>query len=174
MPVIICGRCKERHSTVTQVRACHSSVLPIDPFDAPFDSSIGGARAIGTRPGLTVDPTRVPASNYALENKRGDVEFYRVDVPSKGKWEGFRFVERLYGAPGAWREVKVRGVDGVAVLARILDDTYTDETRGELHGPVAAALRFSRTFTRCAACSSPLSDPASIAEGLGPVCAARF
>jgi hypothetical protein len=122
----------------------------------------------------TVDTKAVPASNYALENERGDVEFYRVDVPSKGKWEGFRFVERLYGAPGTWREVKLRGSAGIAVLARILEDTYTDETRGPLTGPVAAALRFSRTFTRCAACSSPLSDPASIAEGLGPVCATRF
>jgi hypothetical protein len=178
MSIIICGRCKERHSSVAQVRACYAGAqatpvasavrtapATIDPFDCaePRDTSPPA-----------VDPKEIPASHYALANERGEVEFYAVDVPSKGKWEGFRFVERLYGAPGTWREVKLRGAAAMAVLARIIRDSYTDEARGVLSGPLASAVRYSRTFTACAACSSPLSDPESIARGLGPVCARRF
>jgi hypothetical protein len=188
MSIIICGRCAERHSSVAQVKACYSTVegftsarlstirretaAPTLSRPDPFDCA--EPDAVERRPAPLVDPKTVPASNYALVNERGEIEFYGVDVPSKGKWEDFRFVKRLYGAPGTWREVDLRGGAGRAVLARITQDSYADETRGLVAGPLASALRYSRFFTRCAACSSPLSDPESIARGLGPVCAGRF
>jgi hypothetical protein len=139
-----------------------------DPWDCAEPSA--SPAPLPTR----VDPKAVPASNYALVNERGEVEFYGVDVPTRGKWKGFRFVTRLYGAPGTWREVSLRGGASLAVLARIALDAFQDETRGAVAGPLAGALRYSREFTRCAACSSPLSDPESITRGLGPVCANRF
>ena len=40
--------------------------------------------------------------------------------------------------------------------------------------PEAAAVRYSKHFTVCAVCGSPLSDPESMERGLGPVCAERF
>lgn len=40
--------------------------------------------------------------------------------------------------------------------------------------PATAALAYSRHFCRCSVCHAILSDPRSVAEGIGPVCRAKF
>jgi hypothetical protein len=40
--------------------------------------------------------------------------------------------------------------------------------------PLAAAVQHGRTTGNCAVCSRPLSDPESVARGIGPICAERF
>lgn len=40
--------------------------------------------------------------------------------------------------------------------------------------PKAAALNFGRRTGRCSVCNRTLTDPVSIANGIGPVCASRF
>ncbi len=40
--------------------------------------------------------------------------------------------------------------------------------------PEAAAIAYGRKFGSCACCGRELSDPVSVARGIGPVCAGRF
>jgi hypothetical protein len=124
----------------------------------------------------------VPAGRYALDRGEGVLDFVQVDRPTKGKWAGFVFTKRLLGAPGDFRQVRTSRDESARLLAEIAADAFrdehTDEEDGEvtvqnLTGPGAAAVRFSRRFTCCAMCLSPLSDKVSRARGLGPICAKR-
>jgi hypothetical protein len=102
----------------------------------------------------------VPDSHYALETPAG-LHFYRVRT-GKGKWAGFQFVDRLIGHPGDFLHTPVKGANRKAVLNLIGQDAKS------------AAVRFSREYTVCAVCNSPLTDPVSMETGLGPICAKRF
>jgi hypothetical protein len=118
----------------------------------------------------------VPASRYALpalDTTHGSLDFVQVDRPTKGRWAGRTFVVRLIGSPGDFRQVRLPRDVSQDFLRRIASDTLLDAGRS-LSGAEAAAVRFSRHFTVCAACLSPLTDDDSRARGLGPVCAKRF
>ena len=103
----------------------------------------------------------VPASKYALQNG-SSVDFYQVDQPTSGNGAGRTFVSRLIGAPGNWRKINLYGGESAGILAEIALN------------PRAAAKLYSVHYTECAKCASPLSDPQSIADGLGPVCVNSF
>lgn len=115
----------------------------------------------------------IPAGRYALAMDAGTM-FIEVQVGKKGsKWAGMRFAKHLVGAPGDFVKYPIRGAKGIAMLELIATDFYIDGDR-TLAGPEAAAVRFSREFTCCAKCLAPLSDPISVATGLGPVCRKAF
>jgi hypothetical protein len=87
------------------------------------------------------------------------------------------YLNLLLGAPGDWRRQRTSVATARALIAKIMTATYTDAIgRREITGPEAAAVRFSREHTCCAACMSPLSDTTQpgYARGLGPVCVTRF
>jgi hypothetical protein len=141
---------------------------------ALIDALLSAKRAM-PRPAREARPVEfpeVPAARYALPGAAG-WEFYKVDRPTKGKWAGYLFVKRLYGSPGDFREVRVGRSEVATVMADIVAATYRDGER-ELAGAEAAAVAFSREHGVCAACLAPLTDPESIARGLGPICAGRF
>jgi hypothetical protein len=105
----------------------------------------------------------VPEGRYALPNAAGDdVVFYGVDRPTRGRWAGYTFLKQLVGAPGAFDERRVPREREASVLAAIAAD------------PAAAALRFSRHFTVCSRCLSPLSQVRSRATGFGSTCAGHL
>lgn len=99
----------------------------------------------------------MPAGRYALF-ERGEVGFYKVDKPTKGRWDGYVFVKRLIGAPGDYREVPIDR----AQRSEILDTIQND--------PKAAMERYGHETMTCGRCGSPLTDPQSRAAGIGPVC----
>lgn len=146
-----CAKCKSVGVDVAHVKACFGvGVAPHQAFAQPERTTQWVGRA-------------VPDSDYAIIPEDGVVQFYRVKRGKKGsRWDGFVFVSRLYGAPGDWRTVPVRGGLKTMVLAVLGQD------------PQAAAVAFSREHGVCACCGSPLSDPESIALGLGPICVKRF
>lgn len=153
-----CGACKLEGQTVEHVRNCYA-----DQRGGVATVAVEGAAA---RYADNFKPMallrEVPASHYALETPDG-LKFYEVRIGRSGtRWDGFRFVDHLVGAPGGWVCYPVRGAARHELLAELLVD------------PREAAVRYSREFTVCAACGSPLSDADSIARGLGPVCAERF
>lgn len=49
-----------------------------------------------------------------------------------------------------------------------------DEVREVLADPAAAAVKHGRQYGQCACCGKELSDPESVAKGIGPVCAEKF
>jgi hypothetical protein len=124
------------------------------------------------RPRPAAAGPKVPAARYVVV-VNGEEIFLQVDRPAKGKWAGHTFVSRLYGSPGDFRKSPLRNGAGQQAREAIAAATYRDGQR-DLAGPEAAAVRFSRLFTCCAACLAPLTDEASRERGLGPVCATRF
>lgn len=112
-----------------------------------------------------------PAGRYALyhypstlnRSKALDKQwsFFKVDH-GKGRWEGRVFVTRLVGNPGDYREVRVDYATRSWALATIAAD------------PKKASADFGKQSGHCGVCASALSDPESLARGIGPVCAGRF
>lgn len=153
-----CGNCKQEGQTVEHIKGCYAAHrgTTITAEVGPITQQYVESRDF--RPmALTL-----PDSKYALLDGQGGITFYEVRTGKKGKWTGFQFLDRLVGHPGDWMRYPVKG----AAKAQVLDAISVD--------PKAAAICFSKHFTVCAVCGSPLSDPESMAAGLGPVCATRF
>lgn len=140
-----CGNCKTEGQTIDHIKACYANKGGVAVMEKPMALEI---------------PT-VPESKYALYDDQGKIIFYEVKT-GKGKWSHMQFVDRLVGHPGDWMRYPVKG----KAKADVLLDLDTN--------PKAAAVRFGKHFTICACCGAPLSDPDSIAAGVGPVCATRF
>ena len=110
-----------------------------------------------TGPSYRPAPT-VPAGHYAVTMTDGAaLTFYRVDVPTDGRWAGYVFVKRVIGGRP---DVAVRGADARAVLTAIAAD---DD----------AAARYGREIGRCYVCNRHLTDETSRALGIGPDCRTR-
>lgn len=153
-------RLDEGQVTKTQASAAITSLL-----DSPRKASA----STGSRPSAD----DIPASRYAVKSRDGDWEFYQVDKPTKGRWEGYTFLSQLFGSPGDFNKRKIPVREAASVYDAIRSATYQDGSK-TLTGPEAAAVAFSREHGVCAACLAPLTDPESIARGLGPICAGRF
>jgi hypothetical protein len=108
----------------------------------------------------------IPAGYYATPSGTGtnDLDFWRVDVPEKGKWDGFSFARRILGG-GSGSEMRTIDLDNIQqrkALAAI---------RGA--GLEAAGFAFATAIGRCRKCGLVLTDDDSRARGMGPTCAAK-
>ncbi len=111
-----------------------------------------------TKPRTAPAPTAIPAGRYALEFADG-VRFYLVDKPERGKWAGYTFVNEQSGDNRI--PVKDRDMRSM-IIHRIEED------------PKAAAVLYGRELGVCSICGHTLTDPDSIENGIGPVCATKF
>lgn len=108
-----------------------------------------------------VDPdleAQVPAGRYAIATPNG-VRFYRVDKPSKGNWKG-------------WTFVKVQASDDLHPVRSVAQ--RTDVLRAIAIDPRAASERYGRELGVCGVCGRTLTDEASRARGIGPICESKF
>ncbi len=101
----------------------------------------------------------VPAGRYAIRGTDGVVKFYVVDKPTEGKWAGCTFVDQQAGDDLHPVKDRARRTD---ILAAIGVD------------PLSASRLYGTELGRCGVCNRTLTDPDSIAAGIGPVCASRF
>jgi hypothetical protein len=117
--------------------------------------------------GSGLDLSNLPAGRYAVPggDTRLKVLIQRPKAPSK--WAGWIFVSdaaeygqgRKYGrqAPGK---------------------TYTGAIRAELEkiiaDPKAACAAYGKLTGTCGVCGAHLEDEASVARGIGPICAGKF
>jgi hypothetical protein len=153
MSSITCGKCKATGQTVAHVRECYAGTAT-----APTVTTVPTAPVASVRP-----VADIPQGYYAVQASPALVLFYRVSQGKAGtRWEGYTFLDRVHGAPGDFRKEAIRGVSARSTLARIASDTE------------GAAALFGRAHGVCGLCSSPLTDPESIARGIGPVCAAKL
>jgi hypothetical protein len=114
---------------------------------------------VAARVTITAGPTPdVPAGHYAVENEDGVLRFYEVDRPTEGRWAGRTFVS----VQASDERHPVRGAAGVAVLTKIAVDAK------------AAMIRYGMEIGRCGHCNRTLTDEASRAAGIGPVCASKM
>jgi hypothetical protein len=105
--------------------------------------------------GLKVD---VPDGGYAVESVTGnnDLDFYWVETPTEGKWEGHTFVKRVIGGH---RNISVRREEVHQALDLIKRSGI--EESGHL---------FSQELGRCRKCFKHLTDELSRELGIGPWC----
>ena len=114
-----------------------------------------------------VNLTDVMSGRYAVE-VNGRVQFYKLDnlTSATGRWAGWVFVKAQQGdnfaRAGAQRPGQTYRGDHDDAMRLILDN------------PLAAAKRYGHALGVCAVCGRALTDPTSIAAGIGPVCASRF
>jgi uncharacterized protein DUF6011 len=107
--------------------------------------------------GAATAAPEVPAGRYAVEHE-GTLKFYRVDRPTEGRWAGYTFV-KVQASDDLY---PVRGRAAASVLTAIAAD------------PREAMLRYGREIGSCGHCGRTLTDDASRAAGIGPVCATKF
>jgi hypothetical protein len=100
----------------------------------------------------------VPEGHYAVASATGnnDLDFYRVDRPTEGRWAGRVFVKRVIGGKA---DTPVRGAEGEAALARI-----------EQAGVEQAMALYGQEIGRCGRCNRHLTDETSRDLGIGPEC----
>lgn len=143
---IKCGNCKDHHETVADVRACYEHDGRVEE-GSPNDG-------LEVRRWKTGDPVPFPAGRYAVEHE-GVLKFYKMDVPTEGRWKGYVFVH--VQASDEWWSVKSRATreDVINLIAK---------------DPEAAMLAYGREIGKCGHCGRTLTDEDSRAAGIGPVC----
>jgi Family of unknown function (DUF6011) len=103
----------------------------------------------------------VPAGHYAVKSLTGnnDLDFFRVDRPTEGRWSGRTFVKRVIGGKP---DAPVRGQTALHALQAIRDA-----------GPEAAGVLYGREIGQCYRCNRHLTNETSRALGIGPDCRSK-
>ena len=104
----------------------------------------------------------VPEGRYATPSLTGnnDYDFWKVDRPTSGKWDGFTFIKRVIGGQP---DAQVRGKQKLAVLQAIIS-----------YGIDEAHTLFGVHLGRCWKCGRHLTDETSRALGIGPECRSKL
>lgn len=113
------------------------------------------ARTITPAP-VTFTLPVVAEGRYAIQTPDG-VKFYKVSRPTEGRWAGYTFLD-AQASDEFWPVKAV--ASKVAILSAIAAD------------PDALA-RYGRLLGVCGVCGRTLTDEASRAKGIGPVCEGR-
>jgi hypothetical protein len=172
-----CGKCKESHETVNEVRNCYLGTnFPAGPGPvAQAQSEIPGAATETTPDFLQKSPSLPSVSDWGqfkalaaelpdLEKARyaveidGTLKFYQIDKPRDGRWAGYTFVK--VQASDETYPVKNPKLN-IKILSQILKD------------PAEAMLRYGKEIGRCGHCGRTLTNEESRERGIGPICYAK-
>lgn len=102
--------------------------------------------------------TDLPAGRYAVQGLDGTVMRYQIDKPENGKWAGWTFVRDL----DTKEPIKDRD-HKQAILDELAEAGYLE-----------SAKLYGKTTGECGICHKTLTNPESIAAGIGPICAQKF
>lgn len=149
---MICGHCQQQNSTIEHVKAC-SIVENVNRITAnTLPVLIPADEYISPTPKESAPPPFEPVETGVYEM---DGEVYRV------KWnksETRRYAEKMTGQKGRW--VFAKGA--MALL------------RPEHKVSLERAKEYGQKTGVCMMCGRLLTNPTSVAEGIGPICAGRF
>lgn len=116
-------------------------------------------QALATKPVEPAKATKCPEGHYAVTGEDGTTDFYLVEHGKPGsKWAAFVFLSQQLSD----EYVPVKGSAKGAILGKIESD------------PLEAAKRYGVELGVCGVCHKTLTNPDSIAAGIGPVCAAKL
>lgn len=97
----------------------------------------------------------LPPGRYAVIGEDGTVDFYKIDIGTKGRWDGFLFLDHVQGP----NEVPVKNRQTkTGILRKIAQD------------PAEASKRYGRELGHCGVCGTQLTNDTSRELGIGPVC----
>lgn len=159
-----CGHCKTTQVTKVHVRHCSTITYraKAKAAAAPVEVEVVKESVTAPEPQAAIDFAAIraiPAGRYATPGLGKDsIDFWRVEVSKKG----YRFINRLLGAPGDFRKVHVPAAQQMAVLSVIAAD------------PATAGKAFAVAYQACYRCCAPLTDETSRERGLGPDCFAAI
>lgn len=128
--------------------------------DSPVPEVPAGRYALFTEGDTGVSYSYVDRQDL-VPFKKSHWDFYQVDVPTEGPHAGRTFLKRLIGAPGDYRKERISGMAMARILTRISEN------------PEEASLNYGKQSGVCGVCRSPLTNDASLARGIGPVCAGK-
>jgi hypothetical protein len=102
--------------------------------------------------------SEIPAGFYATTSRTGnnDLDFWKVDRPTEGRWAGYVFVSRVIGGRP---EQTMRKHEKTQALQAIRQA-----------GPEKAAQKYGQEIGRCYRCNRHLTDETSRSLGIGPDC----
>lgn len=153
---IKCGNHKlgdHRHASVQEVKTCCMGTddLPI------IHKSVAPSQVINK----SEQYADIAPAYYATKSITGnnDLDFWKVDKPSEGKWAGYIFVMRVIGGNP---HKAVSGREKFRALEEILKA-----------GPRSSATLFGQTIGRCWRCGRHLTDETSRSLGIGPECRSK-
>lgn len=158
---IRCGHCKEYHDSIADVRRCAGQGGPVAVLTRPAPSPRPTTQRRDALASQLPDIARV---HYAVEvidfekSPQPFYEFYQIDKPQEGNWKGYTFLRRQAGD----EFFKVSLPKTISVYEAILTD------------PEKAIAAYGHEIGRCGICNRTLTDPQSIALGIGPICAERL
>lgn len=163
-----CGIRGHDHPTIADLRACSGSGYraPVQHVPAP-----GGGTLCSPAPSQEKSSDRpkrlpikvlaalVPEGRYAIPSRTGsnDLDFFKVEKPTEGKWAGYTFVRRVLGGHD---DIRLDFGQSYAALDAISQVRDLREAMG----------RYGREIGVCGACGRELTDELSRQIGLGPVC----
>jgi hypothetical protein len=102
----------------------------------------------------------IPNGRYAITGEDGTTDFYKVsNGKPNSKWEGVIFLDLLTGAPGGFAETPI--------ISRVCKKVILGKIAQDVEG---ACRRFGIEVGVCGICGSPLTNPESIAYGIGAKC----
>lgn len=165
-----CGRCHLLHDSDA---ACVSeparrvpgvTQLSEDTFQEAVavrknDAARSAANDLPTFANARARAADIPDGRYAVREADGTIKFYKIDKPVDGRWAGYVFLKVI----ASDNEFPIKlAARQMAVFDAILDAT-----------PQASMALYGHSIGQCGRCGRALTDPESIARGIGPVCAAR-
>ena len=148
--------------TDKQVAAIHASIARAQIAQTKADNA----------PTVSVEPietafAKAQAAGVARPKLRLG-EFTFSPAPATGKNPGAIYVKHSDGTYLG----KVAGSRLFTVAS--VSGEVEREIVGVAHDPLNAAIAYGKKYGKCSVCARTLTDEASIARGIGPVCAANF
>lgn len=151
---MICGHCKQQDSTIDHVRSCSGA------FPATYNSAGAQLLQSVTQRLPVLIPSDEPKPSTSFEPVEEGI--YELDgAVYRVKWNKShtrRYAEQMTGKTGRWVYAK-------GVIAQL---------RPEHKVSLDRAKEYGQTTGICMMCGRLLTNPTSVAEGIGPICAGRF
>jgi hypothetical protein len=150
--------------------AVHPLAVPQQAAQAPASAPI--ARPVAPTPAPAPE-TRLPRL-FDLMQRLSKLTIGALTIARKNQdslcWVKLEGVQQVVG--------KIEGGKLTIFAARLANTLAVDVLLRLLlvieHDPEAAAVQHGKLSGRCSVCSRDLTDPESIARGIGPVCAEKF
>lgn len=138
--------------------------LFIDIRQAKAEGTLMASPAQLKRQIQAADFPTVTEGYYAAQSGRtGQIDFFKVDKPEDGTWQGCLFVKRVLGGSADDTPRTERVPQGQAVKWLKI-----------IRGHESASKEFyGRSIGRCGECGRQLTDETSRALGIGPVCVTK-
>ncbi len=191
MANIKCGKCKNIHTSVNEVRACHAVAVIINRVDtllalsaAKCGTTLTAADAVDLTPEIVesfitflitqpdyaapvVADENMAEYELAMEEIAADEIAPATEGMYRMNGRIFKVQRAIHGSGHLYaKELTENGFEFASGMVRHLNSTHKMT--------LAQAKEYGALYGTCCACGIALTDERSIAAGIGPICATKF